>query len=77
MKTLKDLFEHQLKGLYSAECKLVEALPKMLHHAANIRLRIAFESHLNETKKHKDRLEKICEELDIQPKEKTYKPRTF
>jgi len=29
MKDLKDLFEHQLKDLYSAETQLTKALPKM------------------------------------------------
>ncbi|WP_244270374.1 DUF892 family protein [Christiangramia echinicola] len=29
MKDLKDLFEHQLKDLYSAESQLIKALPKM------------------------------------------------
>ena len=33
MKNLQELFEHELKDLYSAEKQLVEALPKM-HDAA-------------------------------------------
>lgn len=67
MKNLKELFEHQLKDLYSAESQLIEALPKMAKHASDSKLQKAFESHLEETKNQKSRLEKICKELDIKP----------
>lgn len=30
MKNLEDLFEHQLKDLFSAESQLLDALPKMV-----------------------------------------------
>src|SRR5690606_23758371 len=62
-----ELFEHQLKDLYSAETQLIEALPKMAKNANNDKLKKAFESHLEETKNHKMRLEEICEKLDIEP----------
>ena len=67
MKNLKELFEHQLKDLYSAESQLMEALPKMIKKAADGKLKSAFEAHLEETKTHKSRLEAICKELDIKP----------
>ena len=67
MKTLEELFEHQLKDLYSAEKQLIEALPKMKSNANDSELQDAFASHLEETKGHKKRLEEICEELDIDP----------
>lgn len=67
MRNLKDLFEHELKDLYSAESQLVEALPKMRKNAQDDKLKEAFEKHLEETKGHKKRLEEICEELGIQP----------
>lgn len=73
MKTLEELFEHQLKDLYSAETQLVEALPKMAEKANDSKLQKAFESHLEETKEHKSRLETICKELDISPKGETCK----
>ncbi len=66
MKTLEDLFEHQLKDLYSAEKQLIDALPKMVKNAADSKLMKAFEDHLEETKQHKERLEKIGDMLDIQ-----------
>ena len=67
MKKLEDLFEHQLKDLYSAESQLIEALPKMVKNSNDKKLKKAFEDHLEETKNHKKRLEKICKQLDIDP----------
>ncbi len=68
MKNLEELFEHQLKDLYSAEDQLTKALPKMVKNAKDAKLKKAFEDHLEETKEHKSRLEEICKELDIDPK---------
>ncbi len=67
MKNLQELFEHQLKDLYSAEKQLIEALPKMKSNANDKKLKDAFESHLEETKNQKKRLEEICKGLDIDP----------
>lgn len=67
MKNLKDLFEDQLKDLYSVESQLVEALPKMAKKSHHSGLQKAFEEHLEETKDHKKKLERICSELGISP----------
>ena len=67
MKNLKDLFEHQLKDLHSAESQLIEALPKMAKNADDEKLKKAFEKHLEETQGHKKRLEEICDTLGIKP----------
>jgi len=73
MKNLEELFEHQLKDLYSAEDQLTKALPKMVKNAHNSKLKKAFVDHLEETKEHKARLEEIYDELDIDPKGETCK----
>lgn len=73
MKTLEDLFEHQIKDLYSAESQLVEALPKMVKKASNEKLKDAFEKHLEQTREQKARLESICRVLKISPKGETCK----
>lgn len=65
MKTLEDLFEHQLKDLYSAESQLLDALPKVIKKANDSKLKQAFEYHFEETKGHKKRLEEICATLNI------------
>lgn len=73
MKDLKELFEHQLKDLYSAESQLIKALPKMAKNANDKKLKDAFEAHLEETKEHKERLNEICKELGIKPTGETCK----
>ena len=59
MKTLEDLFEHELKDLYSAEKQFIEAMPKMMQAATDSRLKRVFEKHLEETKAQKQRLEQV------------------
>lgn len=73
MKKLEDLFEHQLKDLYSAENQLTKALEKMAKNAEDSELKKAFEDHLEETKEHKKRLEEICDELGFDPSGETCK----
>ncbi|APQ18160.1 YciE/YciF ferroxidase family protein [Maribacter hydrothermalis] len=67
MKTLEELFEHQLKDLYSAENQIIEALPKMTEKATDTDLKDVFENHYHETMEQKSRLEIICRELNITP----------
>lgn len=67
MQTLKDLYIDQLKDIYSAETQLMEALPKMAKAAADSQLQQAFEHHLEETRRHVERLEKIFDNLDTPP----------
>jgi ferritin-like metal-binding protein YciE len=65
MKTLNDLFIHELKDLHNAEKQLTKALPKMAKAATSEDLQQAFESHLQETEEHLARLEKIMAQFDI------------
>ena len=65
LKTLEDLFHHELKDLYSAETQLVKALPKMAKAATHEDLKAGFEEHLEQTKGHVQRLEQIAESLEI------------
>ena len=67
MKNLKDLFEHELKDLYSAENQILRAMPKLKDNASDDKLKKAIEKHLKETEKHVQRLEEICEEMGIKP----------
>ena len=55
--TMEDLLVHQLKDLFDAENRLVEALPKMAEAAHSPDLKQAFQKHLGETKEHVRRLE--------------------
>src|SRR5436190_21303374 len=63
-KGFSDLFELELKDLYSAEKQLTKALPKMAKVSTNEDLRQAFESHLEETEGQIGRLEEILKQLD-------------
>lgn len=67
METLADLFEEQIKDLYSAEKQLTKALPKMMKAAASDELKKAFEEHLAETTEQVARLEKIAELCEFKP----------
>jgi len=66
LETLEDLFELQLKDLYSAENQLVKALPQMASAAKDERLRQSFETHLAETQQQVARLEQIGQTMDLE-----------
>ena len=59
IKTMNDLFVHQLQDIYYAEKQLVAALPKMAEKATEQQLKQGFLTHLNETKTHVQRLEEV------------------
>jgi ferritin-like metal-binding protein YciE len=59
IKTMNDLFVHQLQDIYYAEKQLVKALPKMAEKAADNQLKQGFLTHLDETKTHVQRLEQV------------------
>jgi ferritin-like metal-binding protein YciE len=65
MTTLQDLFIKELRDLYSAENQIIKALPKMAKAAASDDLRAGFEEHLEQTKQHVERLERIFEKLGV------------
>lgn len=59
IKTLDDLFLHQLQDIYYAEKQLVKALPKMAEKATNPELKQGFLDHLSQTETHVSRLEHV------------------
>lgn len=73
LSTAKDLMIMSLKDLYSAETQLVGALPKMAGKASSETLKKGFEEHLEETKEHIARLEKIADKMGENPKNHTCK----
>jgi ferritin-like metal-binding protein YciE len=73
MDSLKDLYIDELKDLYNAENQLLKALPKMAKKASAPQLKRAFQDHLEQTKGHVDRLEKIFKGLGEKPTGKTCK----
>lgn len=61
--SLEKLFVDELRDLYSAEKQIIRALPKMAKAAENDELRAAFTSHLKETEKQIERLDRVFEIL--------------
>jgi ferritin-like metal-binding protein YciE len=61
IKTLDDLFVHQLQDIYYAEKQIVSALPKMIDKATAPELKQGLQSHLTETEEHVRRLEQVFE----------------
>lgn len=59
IKTMNDLFVHQLQDLYYAEQQIVKALPDMIEKATNPQLKQGFKTHLSETENHVARLEQV------------------
>lgn len=71
LTTLQELLVHSIKDLYSAETQLVKALPKLAKAATDPSLKEGFETHLEETKVHVERLEQVAELLDATPRGKS------
>jgi ferritin-like metal-binding protein YciE len=70
MNTLRDLYLDELKDLWSAEKQLVKAIPKMAKAANDPELVKAFQTHLRQTERQVERLERIFEELGESPRGK-------
>lgn len=68
IKTIQDLFIHELSDIYSAEKQLTKALPRLARAAENPQLSKAFDQHLEETRGQIERIDTIVEQLDIRLK---------
>ena len=56
------VFVEQLKDLYSAENQILKALPKLAKTASSPDLKQAFEEHLEQTRTHVERLDRVMED---------------
>lgn len=63
IKTMDELFLHQLQDIYYAENQIVKALPKMIDKATDAQLKQGFKTHLSETQNHVKRLEQVFKTL--------------
>lgn len=61
IKTVDDLFVHELSDVYSAEKQMTRSLPKMARAATDPQLAAAFERHLEETQGQIERIDRIVE----------------
>jgi ferritin-like metal-binding protein YciE len=67
IKTMDDPFLHGLQDIYYAEHQITEALPKMINKATNRDLANGLKTHLEETNKQIERLDKVFQKLDKKP----------
>ena len=74
---LRDLLQHEIDDLYSAEEQIIEALPKMVDNATNSELKKALNEHLRVTREQKKRLDKIKSLLKIDPEKKGFFDKIF
>ncbi|MFL6587496.1 MAG: ferritin-like domain-containing protein [Luteimonas sp.] len=68
IKTLDDLFIHELSDTHSAERQMAKQLPRLARAADNPDLAAAFEAHLEETNLQIERLDQVVELLGIRLK---------
>lgn len=68
---LRDLLQHEIEDLYSAEEQIIEALPKMVDKASDRDLKAALTEHLKVTKQQKVRLDKVQQLLKKGTEENT------
>jgi ferritin-like metal-binding protein YciE len=72
IKSLRELFEIELRYAYDCEQKLVEkGLPAMIEKASSPELRTALEHHLTETKNQVARLQRVFTSVGIEPDTKS------
>jgi len=68
IETFEDFYQKLLADAFDAENQLIKALPKMAKAASSDELRSAIEEHLEQTREHASRIEKIFESSDQSPK---------
>ena len=68
VKTVEDLFLHELSDTYSAEKQMTRSLPRMARAAADGQLAQAFLDHLEETRGQVERIDEIVEILNLKLK---------
>lgn len=69
--SLQDLFLEQLKDVYDAEHRILEALPKMSENATSTKLSAAFDKHRTQTETHVTRLEQVFDMMGLEPERKS------
>ncbi|HVF52327.1 MAG TPA: DUF892 family protein [Actinomycetota bacterium] len=68
MDSGRELFEHELRDIYDAEHKLVNALETMAKKVSNEDLSTSFKEHREVTRKQIERLDKVFGTIDRAPR---------
>lgn len=67
MKTLKDLFKHEIQDLYSAEKQLKAAFPDFIDATEDNELTAVLEKYQTQTENQFDKIRQIADDLDFNP----------
>lgn len=67
IRTMEDLFLHQLQDIYYAEQQLTKAIPKMAELATNADVNAGLKSDVIDTRNQIERLDKVFAKLGQQP----------
>lgn len=70
MTEVRELFVDELQDAFFVEKTLVKTLPQLAQEAADAELAAAFKAHLQETREHVARLEKVFAAIGEKPKAK-------
>jgi ferritin-like metal-binding protein YciE len=73
LESLHEMYLKEIRDLYHAEKQIVKALPKMIDAADSPDLRTALTNHLEETRNHVVRLERVFQNHNEEPKTETCK----
>jgi ferritin-like metal-binding protein YciE len=68
IKTMNDLYVHQLQDIYYAEKQILKSLPDMIGKVTDRDLKSGLQKHLQETENHVARLEQVFKLHDLKPK---------
>ena len=71
MQTIEELFEHELKDIYSAEHSLLDALEQMAGESSDREIKKAFTQHRKETQGQIKRLQKVFKSMGQKPEAET------
>lgn len=71
IKDLNDVLTACVRDIYSAETQALRAMPKVAKAAESDELREAIQTHIEQTRGQVERLDQVCELLEIKGKGKT------
>ncbi len=66
LDTLHGLFVHKIQAIYDAEKQITETMPTLIDLCSSQTLKSNMKKHLTETEKQIEKLEKLCDEMNIE-----------
>ncbi|MFZ6053302.1 YciE/YciF ferroxidase family protein [Halocola ammonii] len=73
MKTLRDLLQHEIQDLYSAETQFIEAVPSLAESITSHDMKSLVDDILQESKDQRERLVEVSKILEVNPEKETCK----